>query len=297
MKILVSGSTGVIGSALVPFLTRSGHTIVRLVRTHGDPSGIFWDPMTGSLDAAKLEGFDALVHLAGENIAAGRWTPTKKKRIRDSRVLGTKLLSDTLARLKQPPKTFVSASAIGVYGNRGDLVLDEGSDAGTDFLADVCWEWETATAPAAQKGIRVVNLRLGIVLSPRGGALAKMLFPFKLGLGGRLGSGRQYMSWISLDDALAAIELSLITVWLSGPVNVVAPKPITNAEFTKTLGRVLSRPTVLPVPRVAVRLLFGEMGYGLLLGSQRVEPGKLSEANFRFQYPDLEGALRHLLDK
>jgi uncharacterized protein (TIGR01777 family) len=238
---------------------------------------------------------DAVVHLAGENIAAGRWTERQKARIRDSRVKGTRLLCDLLARYSPPPKALVCASAVGYYGDRGDEILKEESAPGSDFLFDVCREWEAATQTAVERGIRVVNLRIGVVLSPLGGALAKMLTPFKLGAGGVIGSGRQYMSWIALDDVVRAFHFALTNQSLLGPVNAVAPNPVTNRDFTRTLGRVLSRPTVFPMPAFAARLAFGEMADALLLASTRVEPARLLAGSFIFRYPDLEGALRHLL--
>lgn len=299
MNVLITGSSGLVGAALTPFLTTGGHEVTPLVRSApgAGERAISWDPDAGRVSAAAIEGFDAVVHLAGESIATGRWTVAKKARIRDSRVKGTRLLCETLAGLKRPPKVLVSASAIGYYGSRGEEVLTESSESGSGFLAEVCREWEAATAPALDHGIRVVNLRFGVILSPRGGALAKMLLPFKMGAGGRIGSGRQYVSWIALDDVIGAVHQALIVEALRGPVNVVAPRPVTNTEFTKTLGRVLGRPTLLPMPAFAARLAFGEMGDALLLSSQRVEPVRLRETKYAFQYPELEGALRHLLGK
>ncbi|MFQ5723173.1 MAG: TIGR01777 family oxidoreductase [Terriglobia bacterium] len=296
MKIGVSGSSGLVGSALVPFLTASGHQVVRLVRSKPNPDEVYWSPAEGRLDASGLEGLEAVVHLAGENIT-GRWTPAKKARIRDSRVQGTQLLAGTLAELPQPPKVLVCASAIGYYGDRGEEVLREGSPPGSNFLAAVCQAWEAASQPAAQKGIRVVSLRIGVVLSPRGGALGKMLLPFKLGVGGKIGSGRQYLSWIAIDDLVGVIHHALTTESLQGPVNTVAPQAVTNLEFTKTLGRVLGRPTLLPLPAFAARLAFGQMADELLLASARVEPARLKASGYVFRTPDLEGALRHLLGK
>ena len=302
MKILVSGSSGLVGSALLPVLRSARHEVVRLVRRppgaseKGD-STVQWDPEAGELEGSRLEGLDAVVHLAGENIAARRWTPAQKARIRDSRVRGTALLSERLAGLARPPATLVAASAIGFYGDRGEERLNEDSASGNDFLSEVCRQWEAASLPAAEKGVRVVRLRLGIVMSPDGGALAKMLLPFKLGAGGKIGSGQQYMSWIALDDAVGAIGQALADSNLSGPVNAVAPNPATNLEFTKTLGRVLSRPTLFPMPAFAARIAFGEMAEALLLSSTRVEPGRLADSGYSFQYPALEGALRHLLGK
>ena len=244
-----------------------------------------------------LEEFDAVVHLAGENIAEGRWTEAKKARIRESRTKPTRALSEALAKLNNPPKTLVSASAIGFYGDRGDEILREGSAPGSGYLPEVCLGWEGATASAVQKGIRVVHLRFGVVLATTGGALAKMLPPFRMGVGGKVGDGKQYMSWIALDDVMGAIHHVLITDRLIGPVNAVAPNPVTNSEFTKTLGRVLSRPTLFPVPAAAARIAFGEMADALLLASPRVIPARLVETGYQFRYPELEGALRHLLGR
>lgn len=299
MKILVTGSTGLVGSALLPFLRSQGHEVFRLVRSQAKvgPAEIYWNPEQGIEDTSRLEGLDAVVHLAGENISEGRWTEEKKKRIRDSRVQGTRSLSDALARLERPPRTLVSASAIGYYGSRGDEMMREESAPGSDFLAEVCREWEAATEPAAQKDMRVVMLRFGVILTPKGGALSKMLAPFQFGVGGRLGSGRQYMSWITLDDVVGIINHALNDETLQGPVNVVAPNAVTNYEFTKTLGRVLSRPTIFPVPAFAIRLAFGEMGDAALLASTRVEPARLKESGYAFQHPELEGALRSMLKK
>ncbi|HEX2522573.1 MAG TPA: TIGR01777 family oxidoreductase [Terriglobia bacterium] len=296
MKILISGSTGLVGSALVPSLQSNGHEVVRLVRSSNSGAGsITWNPMSGQLSAASLEGIDAAVHLAGENIAARRWTPAQKTLIRESRVVGTRLLAETLAKLKAPPKTLVCASAIGFYGDRSDQRLNEDSPPGTGFLADTCRDWEAAAKPAADRGIRVVHLRTGIVLASQGGALAKMLTPFRLGIAGIIGDGQQYMSWISLDDLVAAISFALSGQTLRGPVNAVAPNAVTNHEFTKTLGRVLRRPTVFPMPAFAARLAFGEMAEGLLLASTRVEPKRLMDTGFRFRFPELEGALVHAI--
>ena len=292
MKILVSGSHGLVGKALINSLISDRHEIVRLVRSKSSGAGeIEWHPDQGKLDAASLEGVDAVVHLAGESIASGRWSDEKKRAIRDSRVKGTALLSDILARLSRPPAVFVSASAIGYYGNRGDELLDERSLAGNDFLASVCVEWENATKPAIEKGIRTVHARFGIILDPNEGALSKMLTPFRMGVGGRIGSGKQWMSWIAIGDVVNGLKLVISDNTTRGPVNFVAPNPVTNAEFTKTLGRVLSKPTLFPMPEFGVRLAFGEMGDALLLSSQRVNPGVLKQ----FDWPTLDAALRHLL--
>jgi len=299
MRVLLSGSSGLVGSALVPFLTHAGHQVVRLVRSQpkDEASEVRWDPEAGDIDAAGLRGVDAAVHLAGESIAAGRWTAARKARILESRAKGTRLLAQTLAGLQPVPKALVSASAVGYYGDRGEETLSEDSASGSAFLSEVCRQWEAATEPAAAAGIRVVNLRSGVVLSTAGGALPRLLTPFRLGVGGTLGSGKQFMSWIALDDVTAAILHALMTETLRGPVNAVAPQAITNREFTKTLGRVLGRPTLFPMPACAARLAFGQMADELLLASQRVEPAKLLASGYRFRFPDLESALRHLLGK
>lgn len=296
MRILVSGSHGLVGKALIGSLTSDGHEIVRLVR--GKPSGateIEWHPNHGSLDATALEGLDAVVHLAGESIASGRWTDEKKLAIRDSRVKGTTLLSDALARLSRPPSVFVSASAIGYYGNRGDELLTEKSAPGNDFLASVCSEWENATRAAVEKGIRTVHARFGIILDANDGALAKMLTPFRMGIGGRIGNGKQWMSWIDIEDVVNGLKFLIDDVNTSGPVNFVAPNAVTNAEFTKALGHVLSRPTIFPIPAFGVRLAFGEMADALLLSSAKVKPSVLEERGFVFRWKMLDDALRHLL--
>lgn len=300
MNILVSGSTGLVGTALISALTATGHEVVRLVRSKSrSPSKelIGWNPEAGDIDAAGLEGLDAVVHLAGEPIASGRWNAAKKARIRDSRIQGTKLLCDAIARAAKPPGVLVCASAIGFYGDRGDEVLTETSAAGKGFLAEVCRDWEAATAPARQHGIRVINVRFGVILSTKGGALAKMLTPFKMGVGGIIGSGKQYMSCIAIDDCVGAIQHILATPSVSGPVNVVGPVPMTNYEFTKTLGKVLARPTIVPMPAFAARLALGEMADELLLSSDRVEPKKLVESGFAFRFSEVESALRHVLGK
>jgi uncharacterized protein (TIGR01777 family) len=299
MIIAVTGSTGLVGSALVARLEGRGHLVRRLVRHEVKDAEreICWNPDTGEIDAAELNGVDAVVHLAGENIAGRRWSEDFKRRILKSRTTGTRLLAETLARLEMKPSVLVSASATGFYGNRGDEAVDELSPSGNGFLAEVCREWEAAAEPAHDAGIRLVKLRIGPVLSPKGGALAKMLPPFKMGLGGVIGSGRQYFSWIALDDLVSAIVFALETESLVGPVNAVAPGAVTNREFTKTLGRVLGRPTIFPMPAFAARLAFGEMADEMLLGGVRVAPHELTAANFNFAYPELEPALRHLLDK
>jgi uncharacterized protein (TIGR01777 family) len=298
MRILISGSHGLVGTALIKALEPEGHEIFRLVRyAPHSQAEIEWSPDRYSIALARLEGFDAVIHLAGESIAEGRWTEEKKKRIRESRVKGTRLLGDALANLSKPPRSLICASAIGYYGNRGDELLTETSPPGDDFLAQVCVEWEKGTELAREKGIRVVNTRFGIILDAKGGALAKMLPPFRMGIGGKIGSGKQWMSWIALDDVVGAIKFALSNETIAGPVNFVAPNPVTNAEFTKSLGKQLSRPTIFPIPAFGVRLAFGEMADALLLSSQRVEPLKLKQSAFPFQFNELEGALRHVLGK
>jgi uncharacterized protein (TIGR01777 family) len=299
MNILVSGSSGLIGSALVASLSAEGHTVTRLVRffRHSEEREITWNPLAGAIDIAALEGIEAVVHLAGESIANGRWTIARQAAIRDSRVNGTRLLSESLMRLSRPPRVLISASGVGYYGDRANETLSEESPMGKGFFANLCRDWEAATAPAQARGIRVVHARMGIVLSPSGGALAKMLAPFKLGLGGRFGSGRQYLSWVSIEDVIGAISHALMSEHLRGPVNVVAPQTLTNAEFTRTLGRVILRPTLVSVPRLALRLFFGKLAEEAILASARVVPSQLIATHYKFQYPDLEGALRHALGR
>lgn len=297
MQIAISGASGLVGTALAASLTKDGHAVRRLVRGAARGGDVAWDPETGAIDAAALEGVDAVVHLAGESIAAGRWSAERKRRIVESRVKGTDLVARTIASLARRPQALVCASAVGYYGSRGDEELDETSPPGTSFLSDVCRAWESSADPARAAGIRVVHTRLGVVLAPKGGALAKMLTPFKLGAGGRLGSGRQWMSWISIDDAIGAIRHALDTASLEGPVNAVAPRPVTNAEFTDTLGRVLGRPTIFPMPAFAARLAFGEMADELLLTGQRVLPKRLLASGYAFRHAELEAALRHVLGR
>jgi uncharacterized protein (TIGR01777 family) len=299
MRVVVSGSSGLVGSALVEALREEGHDVWSLVRRtpRADAREIQWDPLKGIDVVSALEGADAVVHLAGENIAEGRWTDEKKARIRESRVVGTRVLSEALARLERPPESFLCASAIGFYGDRGAEVLTEESAAGEGFLPEVCREWEAATGAARERGMRVVLLRFGVILAGEGGALEKMLTPFKMGVGGKIGSGEQYMSWITLKDTIGVIKHVMKDETLSGPVNVVAPQPVTNQEFTKTIGHVLSRPTIFTVPAFAARLAFGEMADAALLASERVEPARLKQSGYVFQHPELEGALRHLLKK
>jgi uncharacterized protein len=293
-KILVSGVSGPIGAALLPSLRTSGCRVVRLVRgTATGEDQIAWDPAQ-PIAPESVSGFDAVIHLAGESIF-GRWTEAKKAKIRQSRVQGTTHLAHALAQAQEKPKVFVCGSAIGYYGDRGDELLREERAAGTGFLSLVCQEWEEATTPAVQADIRTAHLRTGIVLSPKGGALGTMLLPFKLGLGGRIGDGRQWMSWINVQDMVGAIHHILKNDLLQGPVNMVAPKPVTNAEFVKTLASVVSRPAILPMPEFAVRAIFGEMGEELLLASQKVEASKLISSGYPFRFRELRASLEALL--
>ncbi|MBL4889723.1 MAG: TIGR01777 family oxidoreductase [Candidatus Lindowbacteria bacterium] len=298
MKILVSGSTGLVGRPLVRNLVKDGHDVRLLVRRDSaGPGEVAWNPTTGSVRGEDLEGLDAVIHLAGEGIANKRWNEEQKKKTRDSRVIGTRHLSEALASLENPPSTLICASAIGFYGSRDIEPLTELSSPGNDFLAQTCQDWEIAADPAREKGIRVVHLRFGVLLSPEGGALAKMLLPFKMGVGGILGNGEQYMSWLALDDAVRVIRFCVDQKEIHGAVNSVSPQSVTNLEFTKTLGKVLGRPTIFPMPAFAARLAFGEMADALLLSSAKVLPSKLEGTFFEFAYPDLEGALKHLLNR
>jgi hypothetical protein len=298
MRVAIAGASGLVGRSLAPFLTAGGHEVLRLVRRA--PSArdeARWDPEAGEVDAAALEGADAVVNLSGENIAGGRWTEARKALLRSSRLGPTALLARTLAGLTRKPRVLVSASAVGVYGDRGEAWVSEGDAPAGDFLGRLAADWERAAEPAVRAGIRVVHPRMGLVLTPAGGALGKMLLPFQAGLGGVLGPGTQYMSWIAMDDLLGAIHLLLDRDDLAGPVNAVAPAPVTNAAFTKTLGRVLRRPTVAPAPAFALRLALGEMAGATLLSSTRVRPERLLASGYRFRFPELEGALRHLLGR
>jgi len=296
MKIAISGATGLIGTALRRALEQRGDDVVPLVRRQPRPGEhvVAWDPGRGTIDRAGLEGVDAVIHLAGENVF-GRWTAAKKQRIRESRVAGTKLVSETLASLQRRPATLLAASAIGYYGNRGAESLTEASAPGDDFLAQVSRDWEAASRVAARAGIRVVNMRIGVVLTRAGGALAMMLPPFRLGLGGWVGSGNQYVSWIALDDIIKAMQHVLDRRDLTGPVNLTAPAPVTNRELAKTLGKVLGRPVLVGVPGFALSLAFGSEGADMLLSGQRVLPERLTASEFRFSFTALEPALRHLL--
>jgi uncharacterized protein (TIGR01777 family) len=297
MRILITGATGMVGTALLQRLRSTGHESIAVSRQKGRSDTIYWDPASGEFDLPSMERFDAAVHLAGENIAAGRWTTAQKERIRDSRIRGTRLLSESIAKLQHPPRVLISASAIGYYGDRGDEILREESSPGTGFLPDVCRQWEAATDAATRRGVRVVHPRFGIILSARSGALAKMLPPFKMGIGGRIGSGRQYMSWITLEDACGVILHAIEAEGLHGAVNAVSPNPVTNQDFTSTLGRVLYRPTIFPLPAFAARILLGEMADALLLASARVEPAKLRATRYAFRFAELEPALRYLIGR
>jgi uncharacterized protein (TIGR01777 family) len=298
MKVLVSGASGLAGTRLTFALTEAGHQVTRLVRDKSrlGAGASYWNPVTGEIDAAAVGACDAAINLAGESIASGRWTAKKKDQIRESRVAATTTLAKALAQAPAGSRTLINASAIGYYGNRADELLTEASPPGTgDFLSAVCRDWEAATQPAVGANVRVVLERFGVILSGTGGALKKMLLPFRLGLGGKVGSGRQYMSWVAIDDVVGATLYCLTNAALQGPVNFVTPQPVTNAEFTKTLGRVLGRLTIFPMPAVAARAAFGQMADELLLASQRVQPARLLDSGYPFKYPNLAGALEHVL--
>ena len=299
MRILISGSSGMVGTAVAARFRHEGHAVQRLVRPGKQPEAgdVRWDPVSGEMDRAAAEGADALVHLAGAPIAEGRWTNARKKLLRSSRVDATRQLVNQLSKLARAPRVMVSASASGYYGSRGDEVLTEESAPGSDFLAALTRDWEAEAGRAEQIGIRTVILRFGVILSPSGGALARMLPPFRLGLGGRLSSGRQWVPWLSLPEAVGFIRHAIENSSLRGPINAVAPSPVTNAEFTKILGKALRRPTFFPVPAFGLRLLFGEMAEVVLLSSQRMLPKKLLELSYAFQHPELEPALRAVLSR
>lgn len=296
LRIVISGASGLVGRALIPFLTTQGHSVLRLVRrTPAGHDEIFWDPEHGRLDLSTAGAIDAVIHLAGENIAAGRWTSARKAAILRSRVAGTRALVTALRRLERAPRVLVSASAVGFYGDRGDELLPETAAAGSGFLAEVCRAWEAELSPAAAAGIRTAALRFGTVLTPAGGALARMLPVFRLGVAGRLGSGRQWMSWIAIDDLVGVIGHALANRRCEGPINAVAPTPVTNRDFTATLAMILQRPMGLPVPAAGLRLAFGELADAALLASVRAMPARLETAGYRFRLPTLDSALRHLL--
>jgi uncharacterized protein (TIGR01777 family) len=300
MQILMTGASGLVGTTLTAELRAAGDTVNRFVRpgtdsTHSNSGDVTWDPQTGEMNLPAAEGADAVINLAGASIGGGRWTANRKALLRSSRVDLTEHLVTALARLKSPPKIFISASAIGFYGDRGEESLTEASSSGKDFLSKITRDWEAAAIKVEQFGARTVLARFGIILSKNGGALPQMLTPFKLGAGGKLGSGKQWMSWISLDDAITAIRTAITDANLSGPINIVAPNPARNADFTRALAKVLHRPAILPAPAFALRLALGEMADALLLSSQRVIPEKLTQQHFKFQYPDLESALRRAL--
>jgi len=300
MQILMTGASGLVGTTLTAELRAAGDTVNRFVRpgtdsTHSNSGDVTWDPQTGEMNLPAAEGADAVINLAGASIGGGRWTANRKALLRSSRVDLTEHLVTALARLKSPPKIFISASAIGFYGDRGEESLTEASSSGKDFLSKITRDWEAAAIKAEQFGARTVLARFGIILSKNGGALPQMLTPFKLGAGGKLGSGKQWMSWISLDDAITAIRTAITDANLSGPINIVAPNPARNADFTRALAKVLHRPAILPAPAFALRLALGEMADALLLSSQRVVPEKLTQQHFKFQYADLESALRRAL--
>jgi hypothetical protein len=298
MKILISGASGLVGKNLIPTLIAKGHMVYRLVRrTPKSADEIEWNAETGFAESeqAKLENFEAVVHLAGDNVASENWSDEKKRKIKESRTVGTRVLVDALKRCANPPRHFISASAIGFYGNRGDEILNEQSAKGEGFLPEVCAAWEDEIKQA-ESFARVAYLRIGVVLAKDGGALEKMLTPFKFGVGGTIGSGKQYMSWLALDDLIKMIHFALENESLRGAINAVAPNPVTNEEFTRSLGKVLGRPTFLPVPAFAIKTLFGEMGETLILEGSRVVPKKLQDAGFDFDFPNLEAALKHVLE-
>lgn len=296
MNIVISGSTGLIGSALTAHFRKQGYIVKRLVRKEGGLAHdeISWDPENGKIEIEPLEKSDVWINLAGENIAHGRWNESKKKKILNSRIKSTQLLSKTLKTLNNPPALWINASAVGYYGNREDETLDEQSAPGKTFLSEVCQAWEAAVQ--APDSVRTVLSRFGVVLASNGGALKQMLLPFRLGLGGVLGSGKQFMSWIALNDLVSAIDFIITEKSVKGPVNMVTPYPVTNQEFTKVLGEVLNRPTILRMPAFAARLIFGEMAEELLLSHAKVEPQKLMKAKFSFAYPHLKEALHALID-
>ena len=299
LTVLISGASGVIGSVLVPFLTTGGHRVVKLVRRAPDDSGdeVFWNPYSGELNLEGIGQIDAVIHLAGDNIGSGRWTDQKKKIIVESRTRGTALLAEKLGALDQPPRVMISASAIGYYGDRGDEILDEDHGPGDDFISMVCDKWERSACFLPEQGIRTAFLRIGVVLTPAGGALQRLLLPYKLGLGGRIGKGNQYINWVDMQDVIGSIYHVLAEDSVSGPVNIVSPNPVTNNIFSKTLGRILARPTAFPLPAKLIKLVFGEMGKEILLSSTRAIPKKLLQTGYQFTNPILDEALKQMLGK
>jgi uncharacterized protein (TIGR01777 family) len=299
MKVLISGGSGLVGTALTQALRAEGHTVAHLVRPGGDasPGDVRWDPASSFVNLDAMTGTDAVVNLNGASIGGGRWSPPRKKLLRSSRIDSTRVLEDALSRMKQKPRVFVSASAVGYYGDRGDEILTESSSSGSDFLSALARDWEAEAIRAQSLGIRTVITRFGIILSAKGGALPRMLTPFKLGAGGRLGGGKQWMSWVALEDVVGALRAAITSDQLSGPVNLVAPNPVRNSEFTQVLASVLHRPAIFPVPAFALRLALGEMADALLLSSQRVEPERLSANRYAFQFENLEPALHAILAK
>lgn len=294
MHIAITGATGLVGTALHRALAAAGHEVVAISRNPG-ASGVRWNPARREIDPAALAGVAAVVHLAGESIAGGRWTADRKAQLRESRVPATRWFTEVLARLVPVPRVLISASAVGIYGDRGDEVLSEASPLGDDFLAVLATDWEAAADPARQAGIRVVHPRFGIVLAPAGGVLAKMIPAFRLGLGGPVGGGRQWVSWITIDDLTGGVEHALANDTLAGPVNFTSPHPARNAEFARALGRALHRPAVFPLPAFALRLAFGELADATLLASQRAVPVRLTESGYQLRYPDIDEALRHVV--
>lgn len=297
MKVLISGGSGLVGSALTNALRADGHVVSHFIRPGGTaaPGDVLWNPSRATVDVPALEGYDAIVHLSGASIADGRWTDKRKATLRSSRVDSTRVLVDSLTHLKKPPRVFVCASAIGYYGDRGDELLTESSGYGKDFLSILCRAWEAEAGRASANGIRTVIARFGVILATQGGALPPMLTPFKLGVGGRLGSGKQWISWVALEDVVKVLRTAIDNENLSGPVNVVAPQPVQNSEFTRVLAGVLHRPAVFPAPAFALRLALGQMADALLLSSQRVQPEKLAKIGYKFRYETLQSALQAIL--
>lgn len=294
MNILITGSSGLIGTALIDSLSASGHTVFRMVRNRQNDEPFYWQPNEGIINFDKSIDIETVIHLAGANISDGRWNEKRKQTIVKSREIGTKLLATTIAQLKNKPQLFISGSAIGYYGNTGTQIVDESNNAGTDFLAGVAQKWEAATKPAEEAGIRTVHIRTGVVLSADGGALKKMLLPFKMGVGGKIGTGRQYMSCVSINEVTNMIRFIIENESVMGPVNLVSPTPVTNFAFTKILGKVLNRPTIFPIPALAIRVLLGELADVVLLSSTRAIPKKLTDAGYQFIDEDLEKTLRQI---